>query len=63
VSLTPAVCRVEGPIDRDLRAGKHTLVDNSVATAFHARASLRAEETRQLSIHFVDSRLFKRGRK
>ncbi len=31
-SLTPAVCGEEGPIDRAVRAGKHTVGHNSVAT-------------------------------
>jgi hypothetical protein len=29
---------------------------------FHAKAYLRTEETRNLNIHFVDSRVFRRGR-
>jgi len=31
-SLTPAICGEEGPIDRAVRAGKHTVGHNSVAT-------------------------------
>ena len=31
-SLTPVVNREEGPIDRAVRAGKHTVGHNSVAT-------------------------------
>jgi len=31
-------------------------------STFHAKAYLRTEETRNLNIHFVDSRVFRRGR-
>ena len=38
--LTPAVCGEEGPIDRAVRAGKHTVGHNSVATVDGPRESV-----------------------
>ncbi|CDK39786.1 hypothetical protein BN903_25 [Halorubrum sp. AJ67] len=39
-SLTPADCGEEGPIDRAVRAGKHTVGHNSVATFDGSRESV-----------------------
>jgi len=39
-SLMLAVCREEGPIDRAVRAGKHTVGHNSVATVDVPRESV-----------------------
>ena len=38
--LTPAMCGEEGPIDRAVRAGKHTVGHNSVATVDDPRGSV-----------------------
>jgi len=39
-SSTPAICGEEGPIDRAVRAGTHTVGHNSVATVDGSRESV-----------------------
>jgi hypothetical protein len=62
-SLTPVAYGEEGRFDTALRAGRHALGHNwAVTLTDHAKASLSPEETRNLNIRFVDSRVFRRGR-